>query len=176
MQRFNFVIILFFTIGFSVYQTQFVFAQEYYAFNNIPDDVNATFGDVISAFESDLNEISSMANPALDPRQVVDAEINDERLQEMGNQNFNGNLEEGIAGLKKLTSSFIASGSNLDGTNSDQFTETNIIQEKFDVLSINLNENLGLTLTILNSIAILVMAIILKIKLSNKVIVSKSSK
>ncbi len=61
--------------------------------------------------------------------------------------------------------------------NSDQFDETSeIIQEKFNFSVINLNENLGVTLRILNSIAIIVMAIILKIKLSNKVIVSKHSK
>ena len=95
----------------------------------------------------------------------------------MGNQNFNGNLEEGIVGLKKLASGFTASGSNVDGVNSDQFTETSkMIQEKFDFSNINLNEDLGATLSILNSIAIILMAIIFKIKLSNKVIVSKPSK
>ncbi len=66
---------------------------------------------------------------------------------------------------------------NLDCVNSDQFTETSeMIQEKFNFSAINLNENLAVTLSILNTIAIIVMAIILKIKLSNKVIVSKPSK
>ena len=51
-----------------------------------------------------------------------------------------------------------------------------MIQEKFNFSVINLNENLGVTLSILNSIAIIVMAVILKIKLSNKVLVSKPSK
>lgn len=177
LMRFHLLIILFFGFAFLVYQIQFVDAQEYYEFNNIPDDVNATYGDVIHAFESDLNEISSMASPGLDPRQVVDGEINNERLEELGKQNFNGNLEEGIAGLKKLTNGFIASGSDKDGVNSDQFTETSkMIQEKFAFSNINLNENLGVTLSILNSIAIIVMAIILKIKLSNKVIVPKAPK
>ena len=177
LKRYHLIILFFFGISFLVYQIQFSYAEEYYSFNNIPDDVNATFGDVISAFESDLNEISSMASPALDPRQVVDEEINDERLEEMGNQNFNGNLEEGIAGLKKLTSSFIASGSDKDGVNSPEFTESsNTIQENFDIFNINLNEDLGVTLSILNSIAIIILAIIIKVKLSNKVIVSKPSK
>ena len=45
-----------------------------------------------------------------------------------------------------------------------------------DFSNINLNEDLGATLSILNSIAIILMAIIFKIKLSNKVIVSKPSK
>ena len=90
--RAHLIIMLFFGISFLFYQMQFASAQEYYAFNYIPDDINATFGDVILAFESDLNE------------------------------------------------------------------------------------NFGATLSILNSIAIIVMAIILKIKLSNKVIVSKPSK
>ncbi len=63
---------------------------------------------------------------------------------------------------------------NLDGVNSDQFTETSeMIQEKFNFSIINLDENLGVTLSILNSIAIILMVIILKIKLSNKVIVPK---
>ncbi|HSG73794.1 MAG TPA: hypothetical protein VLA01_01180 [Nitrosopumilaceae archaeon] len=177
LKRFYLVILLFFGIIFLVYQTQSVSAQEYYEFANIPDDVNATYGEVIRAFESDLNVISSIASPGLDPRQVIDEEINDERLDEMGNQNFNGNLEEGIVGLKKLASGFTASGSNVDGVNSDQFTETSkMIQEKFDFSNINLNEDLGATLSILNSIAIILMAIIFKIKLSNKVIVSKPSK
>ncbi len=51
-----------------------------------------------------------------------------------------------------------------------------MIQEEFNFSVINLNENLGVTLSILNSIAIIVMAFILKIKLSNKVLVSKLSK
>jgi len=51
-----------------------------------------------------------------------------------------------------------------------------MIQEEFNFSVINLNENLGVTLSILNSIAIIVMAFILKIKLSNKIIVSKLSK
>jgi len=175
--RAHLIILLFFGISFLVYQTQFATAQEYYAFENIPDDINSTFGDIILAFESDLNVISSMASPGLDPRQVVDEDINDERLEELRNQNFNGNLEESIAGLKKIASSFTASGSNVDGVNSDQFTETSeMIQEKFNFSAINLNENLAVTLSILNTIAIIVMAIILKIKLSNKVIVSKPSK
>lgn len=175
--RVHLIILLFFGLIFFVYQMQFVSAQEYYSFNNIPDEVNATFGEVISAFETDLNKISSMASPGLDPRQVVDQEINDERLEEMGNQNFNGNLDAGLAGLKKLTSHFTASGSDKDGIDSDQFTETsNMIQEKFDFSNINLTEDLGVTLSILNSIAIVALAIIVKIKLSNKVIVSKPSK
>jgi len=175
--RAHLIILLFFGISFLVYQMQFATAQEYYAFENIPDDINSTFGDIILAFESDLNVISSMASPGLDPRQVVDEDINDERLEEWRNQNFNGNLEESVAGLKKIASSFTASGSNVDGVNSDQFTETSeMIQEKFNFSAINLNENLAVTLSILNTIAIIVMAIILKIKLSNKVIVSKPSK
>ncbi len=44
-----------------------------------------------------------------------------------------------------------------------------MIQEKFNFSVINLNENLSFTLSILNFIAIIVMAIILKIKLSNNV-------
>jgi uncharacterized membrane protein len=118
-----------------------------------------------------------MASPGLDPRQVVDEDINDERLEELRNQNFNGKLEESIAGLKKIASSFTASGSNVDGVNSVQFTETSeMIQEKFNFSTFDLNENLAVTLSILNTIAIIVMVIILKIKLSNKVIVSKPSK
>ena len=63
---------------------------------------------------------------------------------------------------------------NLDGVNSDQFTETSeMIQEKFNFSIVNLDENLGVTLSILNSIAIILMVIILKIKFSNKVIVPK---
>ena len=178
LKRIHFVILLFFGITFLVYQIQFVSAQEeYYSFNNIPDDVNATFGDVISAFESDLNEISSMASPALDPRQVVDDSINDERLEEMQNQNFNGNLEQGIAGLKKLTATFTASGSGKDGVNSPEFTETsNTIQENFDFSNIKLSDDLAVNLSILNSIAIIILAIMVKVKLANKVIVSKSAK
>ena len=175
--KIHMIILLLVGITFLAYQTQYVFAQEYYAFNNIPDDVNATFGEVIYAFESDLNKISGMASPGLDPRQVVDEEINDERLEEMGNHDFNGNLDQGIAGLKKLTSPFTASASEKDGVNSDQFTETSkMIQEKFQIASINFGEDLATTLSILNSIAIVILAIMVKIKLANKVIVSKSSK
>ena len=174
--RVHLLVLLFFGIAFLVYQMQFADAQEYYAFNNIPDDINATFGDVIVAFESDLNEISSLASPGLDPRQVVDPEINDERLEEMANQNFNGNLEQGIAGLKKL-GSFTASGSEKDGVESSEFTSTStFIQEKFNLENFNLNENLAETLSVLNSIAIIILVIVLKIKLSNKVLVPKAKK
>ena len=178
LTRVHLLILLFFGVSLLVYQMQFADAQEeYYAFNNIPDDVNATFGDVIVAFESDLNVISSMASPGLDPRQVVDEEINDERLEELGEQNFNGNLEEGIAGLKKLTSGFTASGSDKDGVDSSEFTGTsNFIQEKFNLANLNFNENFAETLSILNSIAIIILVIVLKIKLSNRVIVPKASK
>ena len=68
MKRLPLGILLFFGIIFLVNQIQFASAQEYYEFNNIPDDVNATYGDVIRAFEKDLNVISSMASPGLDPR------------------------------------------------------------------------------------------------------------
>ena len=177
LTRIHLVILLFFGISLVVYQMQSVSAQEYYAFNNIPDDVNATFGEVIAAYESDLNKIAGMASPGLDPRQVVDEEINDERLEELANQNFNGNLDAGLASLKKITSPFTASGSEKDGVDSEQFTETsNMIQEKLNFSNIVLTEDFGVTLSILNSIAIIVLAIIVKIKLSNKVIVSKPSK
>lgn len=177
LMRFHLLIFLFFGISFLVYQMQFVSAQEYYEFNNIPDGVNATYGDVISAFESDLNVIASMASPGLDPRQVVDEDINDERLEELGNPNFSGNLEEGMTGLKKISSIFTASGSDIDGVNSKEFTDTsNAIHEKFNFSEIKLSENLGVTLSILNSIGIIVLAIMVKMKLSNKVIVSKPPK
>ncbi len=51
-----------------------------------------------------------------------------------------------------------------------------MIQEEFNFSVINLNENLGVTLSILNTIAIIVMAIILKIKYQTRLIVPKPSK
>ena len=175
--RIHLLVLLFFCIVISLYQIQLVDSQEYYAFNNIPDDINATFGNVIVAFESDLNEISSLASPSLDPRQVVNPEINDERLEEMGTHNFDGNFQEGIDGLKKLTSSFTASGSEKDGVESSEFTVgSNFIQDKINLANFNLNENFAETLSIMNSIAIIILVIILKIKFSNKILVSKASK
>lgn len=58
--RIHLIFLLFIVAIFLIVQTQNVFAQEYFNFENIPE-VNSTFGNLIISFESDLNIISSLA-------------------------------------------------------------------------------------------------------------------
>ena len=176
--NFQLLLWLFLIPIFFISHSQYVYGQDYYSFDNIPNEVNTTFGDLINSVELDLNIISSLVAPEIDPRNFVDQEIDEEKLEAIKNENYNGNLEQGVTALKKFSSDFTASGSDSSDTSSDEFSEARkIIQDKFDFSQINLTENLGITLGILNSIAIITMAVIIKIKLSkSKIIVEKPSK
>lgn len=152
-------------------QTSYAQEEEYYSFENIPEEVEGKFGNLIDAFESDLNVISSLANPELDPRQMV----NDDGL------NSDYSLEGAIGQLKNIKSKVSADGSELSdasgGFAGGLFGSGNSfesLREDFVGGLIGTNVNIGLVLGVINTIAIIILAVLVKIKLSrSKILVEK---